>query len=557
MATIFDLKINHFRGIKTFHQSFYNKNFICLIGRGDSGKSTVLEAISYVLSSNWNLSFNDSDFYNCKTDNPIIIEATITDLPEYFIHERFGLYLRGIRKDNDELIDDFELAESKPALTIRLEIREDLEPTWHVVTTRQEPFPISASARARLNTFLISDYSDRHFSWNKGNPLYSLYKLDEKETELEKNIVINALRQAKSEIDRNEFKDFEKVIETIEAKAIQLGINIHGTSTSIDFKDILIKDNKVCLHDEINIPFRLKGKGSKRLLSIAIQAALADKSGIILIDEIEQGLEPDRVQHLVSSLKKNGTSQVFITTHSGNVIVELEANDLYILKKGSTTLINVDNSIQGSIRSNPEALFAKKLIVCEGATEVGICRSINNFLIESKDINAAYKGIRFVDGSGSTFIQDCLGFQRLQFDVTAFCDSDDQKVNEKKVGLIQNGVSVIDCDSNFSIENQVFMDLPWEGGQRLISYREEKKSPKSVQDQVANYFGNQLNHDWKIAENKELRTAIGISANKGEWFKRIDHGEFMGSVICNHLEDMQGKKLKGQFDELIKWIEND
>lgn len=557
MATIYDLRINHFRGIKTFHQSFYNKKFVCLIGRGDSGKSTVLEAISYVLSSNWNLSFNDSDFYNCKTDNPILIEATLTDLPEYFIHERFGLYIRGIRKDNDELIDDFELAESKPAITIRLEIRDDLEPTWHIITARQEPFPISASARARLNTFLISDYSDRHFSWNKGNPLYSLYKLDEKESEIETNIVIDALRRAKGEIDRSEFKDFEKVIGIIEAKAIQLGIKVQGTSTSIDFKDLLIKDNKVCLHDEINIPFRLKGKGSKRLLSIAIQAALADRSGIILIDEIEQGLEPDRVQHLVSALKKNGSDQIFITTHSRNVIVELDANDLYILQKGSSSLINVDDSLQGCIRSNPEAVFAKKLIICEGKTEFGICRAINNFLIEKRGINAAYKGIRFVYGGGSSFFDYSQGFKSLNFDIIVFCDSDVKSINDRKVELKSNGINVIDCDSGFAIENQVFEDLPWQGIIELISYQELKATSESVKDQIEHYFGNDLRGDWKENDNENIRKALGASAKKGEWFKRIDHGEFMGTIICNYLEEMQTKRLKGLFEELIKWIEND
>ncbi len=62
MATIHEISIKIFRGIKEFKQSLYKTNFICLIGRGDSGKSTILEAISYVLSSSWNFTFYDSDF---------------------------------------------------------------------------------------------------------------------------------------------------------------------------------------------------------------------------------------------------------------------------------------------------------------------------------------------------------------------------------------------------------------------------------------------------------------------------------------------------------------
>jgi putative ATP-dependent endonuclease of OLD family len=81
MARICELKINNFRGIKTFSQKF-NKNFICLLGRGDSGKTTILDAISLVLSPNWNNSFYDSDFYNGTVDNTIEMEVSLLDLPE-------------------------------------------------------------------------------------------------------------------------------------------------------------------------------------------------------------------------------------------------------------------------------------------------------------------------------------------------------------------------------------------------------------------------------------------------------------------------------------------
>ena len=76
MAKLHSITIKNFRGIKYFEHKFYSDKFICLIGKGDSGKSTILEAISYVLSPNWNITFYDSDFYNCNTNDSIVIEAT-------------------------------------------------------------------------------------------------------------------------------------------------------------------------------------------------------------------------------------------------------------------------------------------------------------------------------------------------------------------------------------------------------------------------------------------------------------------------------------------------
>ena len=117
MARIHELKINNFRGIKNFSEKF-DKNFICLLGRGDSGKTTILDAISYVLSPNWNSSFYDSDFFEGNIDNSIEVEISLLDLPEKLISEdKYGLYIRGLDSNGviqDELHNDY-----KKVLTIK------------------------------------------------------------------------------------------------------------------------------------------------------------------------------------------------------------------------------------------------------------------------------------------------------------------------------------------------------------------------------------------------------------------------------------------------------
>lgn len=87
MAKIHTLKINNFRGIDSFEQVFGLNDFVCIIGRGDSGKSTILEAISYVLNPNWNLTIKDTDFHNCNVSTPIEIEVSLYDLPKKLIQE--------------------------------------------------------------------------------------------------------------------------------------------------------------------------------------------------------------------------------------------------------------------------------------------------------------------------------------------------------------------------------------------------------------------------------------------------------------------------------------
>ena len=50
MAKLVKLEIKNFRSIKELTLEFeHTQNIVCLTGRGDSGKSTVLEAIASVL----------------------------------------------------------------------------------------------------------------------------------------------------------------------------------------------------------------------------------------------------------------------------------------------------------------------------------------------------------------------------------------------------------------------------------------------------------------------------------------------------------------------------
>lgn len=563
MATLQNLKIKNFRGIQNFDQNFEN-GITCIIGRGDSGKSTILEAINLVLSSSWTMSFYDSDFHNCQTNTPLEIEATITNIPEKQL-AKYQLFVRGIAADGS-IIDDMELEDANEAieaLTIRLTVTRDLEPMWTVVSYRgQEPITITAADRAKMNVSSISDYTDRHFSLNKGNPLYTLFKLlsEDNANADEGNVILEILRNTKVEIDNSIADRFENVINKVIETAAQLGVNAEGIKASIDHRDISIKENKVCLH-EGEIPLRLKGKGARRLLSLAIQLSIASSNGIILIDEIEQGLEPDRVQHLVAILTQLTNSQIFFTTHSRNAIVELPCNNLFLMTKGAQSLSNIPFDLQGCVRSNPEALFMKKIIVCEGATEVGICRALNKYRQSLNIISFACLGIGLVNGGGDSMVERAKGFNSLGFSTCLFCDSDVPKINATKNELRGLGITIFDCADNKSIEQQLFTDLPWEQIVQLIEYRIQVDNHDNCSVFQSTYSQQQpmpdFTEDWYKTESDELRILLGNAAKKGDWYKRIDHGMEIGEIAFRDFEKLAAdKKTKQIFAELSNWIDS-
>ncbi|MFA5823032.1 MAG: AAA family ATPase [Thermodesulfovibrionales bacterium] len=573
MAKIIHLDIKNYRGIKHLPLEFKaDQNLICFIGRGDSGKTTILDAISSALSPSWNLNFYDTDFYNCDYNKNIEIVVSLINVPEKFLSEnKFGLYVRGLNRQNNTIIDDVTLEELNedliPVLTVKFTVDSSLEPQWVVTNKReQEDKPISGDDRARLNCYRISDYVDRHFSWNKGNPLYALLKLTNSDETLDNdNIIMQYLREAKEEISKNNFENLIKVTDLIKLQAAELGLDISNTSTTLDSRELSIKDGRISLHED-SVPFRLKGKGSKRLASIAIQSVLVRNGGIMLIDEVEQGLEPDRVKQAVRSLNRHHAGQIFITTHSRDAITELGSEPLrFLLKDKKTDIIetrsfDINNEyLQKTIRACPEAFFAKKVIVCEGATEVGICRAMDKWRRTNTKQQMSLKDCAYVDGTGNTIVQRVDEINAVGLKTALFCDSDLPEINARKSQWKTDGVSIFDCDDSLCLEQQVFKDLLWNGVKALLQYAKDKNGD-SFTTAFADYISIPL-EEW--ADTEELRNKIisefkikddGSSGKK--WFKTIHHGEALGDIVLRHLDEIDEKtRLKSMLTGLSEWID--
>lgn len=558
MATLHKIEISHFRGIVQFSQTF-SKGVTCIIGRGDSGKTTILDAIALVLSPSYTVNFYDSDFYQCDVSTPIQIRATLTDLPPQ-IKAKYWEYVIGVKEGNT--IEDFEnkdAQDAETAIIVRLTVDKNLEPIWEVYNNRGiEPKTITATDRAKLNMAFISDYSDRQFSMMKGNPLFSIYKQKSDEEE-NLNTLVEVIRNSKSEIDTKIGEKFQTVIDEIKQSSLKFGINANNLKMEIDPRDIYIKDNKVCLH-EGDVPLRLKGKGSKRLISLAIQLSLSEPNSIILIDEVEIGLEPDRVQHLVHTLKNDyPNAQIILTTHSRDVIVELDCTNLYVMRNGNEKLIMVDSSMQGCVRSNPEAFFAERVIVCEGDTEIGFCRALNEWRISNGKKNFAYMGIRLANGGGKSMIDRAKILCELGFDVCLYCDSDEENTNSRKVELSSIDIMIIDCDHGYAFESQLFNDVPWETLKTLIDCRKEDGiSDRNIFDAIGTQMELEVTYkeDWLEEENDDIRKAIAKTAGEKTWFKRVEQGEKVGEIVLAQYNNLsETSRLKWIIDKLSGWID--
>lgn len=563
MARIHQLKITHFRSIEQFEQCFGDTNLIVLIGRGDSGKSTILKAISLVLSPAWNNTFSDTDFYNLDTTIPIEIEVSLRCVPDKLLSDaKYGLYKRLLV--NGDIIDDISKSGEEPSaeeediLTIKLVVDDALQPKWYVVNKReQDDIEISHRDRALLDMFMIADYVDNHFSYNRLSPLHALFKksLDAPDT-IEKKLV-DVVRQTYQSIASNmSFQEFEKVASEIKRQAMLLGIEFDDLKTSLKYKCNAYTESDITLHDSQNRPLEMYGKGSKRLLSIAIQLALIKTGGIILIDEIEQGLEPDRIRTIIKKLSQVEQGQIFVTTHSRDVVVESKADTIYLMKKGSSFLYLFEPELQGLLRSQPEAFFARRVILCEGATEYGVIRALENHLQQNRELSLSARSIAIVDSKGgNNFYQYAIWLKKKGFDVITFNDDDNTAISSTKKEAIDAGVRMAICDAGKAFEQQLFNDVPWTVVIKLVQLAKGTFSEEAV---ISCLDGVQSISDLNNTIDKqqlEIREKLGIQAKKKGWYKNVAAGENLGDVLFSHLDTFEGDNtLSREFNILTDWI---
>ncbi|WP_022731224.1 ATP-dependent nuclease [Thalassospira lucentensis] len=564
------LSIRNFRGISELAWAIPNANIVCLIGRGDSTKSTILEALRRLFYPQWNLSFDDADFHLCDPSRHIRIEAILGDLPDAFRDlEKYGHWLCGWNLETRKLmIDPGEGLED--VLRIRLDVADDLEPSWSIIKNAEdEGVQFKASDRAKVAVSLIGAVSDRHLTWSRGSILSQLT-----ETENITSSLTSVARAAKAALDNRrgaDLADFDAVARAAETTARALGVNVAASyKTHLDTDAINVRIGGLALHDG-DMPLRQLGLGSKRMLTTGLQKQALREQHITLFDEVEVGLEPHRIARLLKHFKEDATGQYFLTTHSPVVLRELNVGDLHIVHRNGG-LINVvaakkpaiAEAVQGRIRVGAEAFLAPKIVVCEGATEVGFLRGLDDYWHTSEHMESfAYRGVALFDANGAGKIKDIAeNIKELGYDVAVLADSDAPNLfSEADAQALRDAsITVTKWDNELSIEERIFFDVPWAGVMSSFEVaREIWGNDQSLLDQLRTQFGQDFNRDFaRWVDTRELRTALGKAAKTGDWFKRQAWSQEWALVIAGHLRDeaIRGCDLVRQLDGLRNWIDD-
>lgn len=574
MARVRAVEISNFRGIKSLSW-FPSAGINCLTGPGDSGKSTVLDAIDFCLGARRSIEFTDADFYRLDAQNPITISVTIGDLDDGLRNlDTYGLYLRGFDPKSKQIEDEPE-KDAETVLTVRLTVASDLEPAWSLVSERAEAQGQTRNLgwgdRVRLAPTRIGSMASYHLAWRHGSVLNRVSE----ERANNSAALARVAREARAAFGDQADGELAETLRIVGTTAKDLGIPVgEAVKAMLDARSLFFGDGRIALHDDNGIPLYGLGTGSTRLLIAGLQRKAAAKSTIMLIDELEHGLEPHRIIRLLGSLGAKETSppiQVFMTTHSPIALRELSGQQLFILRRAGDKHIVLEvgsgDETQSTIRLYPDAFLAPSIIVCEGASEVGLVRGL--------DLHRTASGLQSLNANGVALI-DCGGgdpdkpfkraaaFRGLGYRVAIIRDDDKKPDQTVEMSFIAAGGQVFRWRDGNALEDELFMYLTDEGVGRLIDRAIELHGPEVVNEHIKSAAQNAKNLAVIQADVKtgnippESRKILGKASRtrKAGWFKSVSWMEEVARDIIG--PDLAGADadFRTLVESIFEWTGN-
>ncbi|KKY74713.1 ATP-dependent nuclease [Klebsiella michiganensis] len=574
MVRICKIEIQNFRTIQLLNWQ-PSPGLNCLIGPGDSGKTTILDAIDLCLGARRNISFADTDFYGLDVTQPISITLTLGSLPDALMRlDSYGNYLQAFNRANGLVTEEPEQG-LETVLCLRLMVDSELEPVWSLVSQRAQAQGqernIAWKDRLLLAPARLGTYASSNLSWTRGSVLNRL-------TAERPNLgaeLANAARQARNGFGGQAGVQLAATLQIVNQKANELGVPVGGsTQALLDAHAVSIGDGAIALHDATGVPLRSLGTGSSRLMVAGMQRAAALQASVVLVDEVEYGLEPHRLTRLLNSLgaKENPPPlQVFLTTHSPVAVRELNGNQLFVVRKSpdgahQVLQVGVADDIQSTVRADPEAFLARSVIVCEGASEVGLIRGLDHFWTNANGASMLAAGTAYVNVGGGEpdrcFVRG-LALRQLGYRVLVMVDADKPPTAATVQAYVDAGGEYITWREGRALEDELFLSLPDAGVDALL----QRAIDLVEEDLVAAHIQTQSNGQLTLAQIRQQRQQLGVPYplatrqllglaarnRRNGWFKSVTKFEDVARDILGPYSQISEPEFVTLINRLYWW----
>lgn len=493
------IKLINYRGFESLEIPF-NSGRNILVGENGVGKSSILTAISYVLSGSFasveKIGFQ-SLFNVSAIEKFLNSEREFKELPHLIIE----LYFTNCADPDNFNLKGRQNTDKKDAFGLQMMIspNDDYSKEIKEALEKSASFPFDYY-KLEFNTFSGSGYN----SYNRKHKvkyesidtasINSTFAIKNYITRLYENQTDKKIRQKINHDFRENTDEFSKKLYTE-----------YGLEDSSEYEIRIRSSNEANFHEKITaqkdcVDIADFGHGEKVLLGMKSSLESSDDEiQIVLIEEPENHLSFLNMHKLIEMIERNSEKQTFIATHSNMIASRLDLSNAILLSESSfSKLSDLKNDTSKFFQKAPNTnilnfVLSKKAILVEGDAEYII---LEEFYKQISKIETYKNDIALISCGGKTFERYLQVAELLQKKVAVITDNDkDYALNiEGKYSTYEGDNIKVFADQNN--ENYTFEVCMYKSNEKF--YEDNIKKPQMKNGVLSYMLDNKAEASFRL-----------------------------------------------------------
>lgn len=361
-----------------------NENMNIFVGENDSGKSTILEALSIITSGKLNGYAFDrqikANYFNDEVRKRYVasLEGMTPEEPPKIILEAYCDNIDAKYSGSNN-----ELRENTPGIRVEVALRQEYCGAYKDLLVAHEIFDIPVEFYSVSYKYFSSETIAYRFSPIKAAIIdttrkdYS-YVVDRFVSE---NIATYLSPQQQTDLstayrkNRHDFHENDAVKKL--NQAVKDNVYIDARQLTIDLKEEEVEAWKNHMSVVVgDTPFEQTGFGTQNTIKVGLALRNSDDQvNVVLMEEPENNLSYTNMAKLINRIQMANEKQVFISTHSSFVANKLDLGNLFLVKNGIIVAFSkLPTDTKAYFKKLPgyntlRIVLAEKVILVEGATD--------------------------------------------------------------------------------------------------------------------------------------------------------------------------------------------